>query len=107
MADQEEGVPAPNVPPAQPPPPQQQDYAGQQQQVLHLNWSNFKPQISRKPAEDAEAHLLCLNDLMNAYNVIDGVKCPKILSYIVGRGKIMVPITRTHKCRLARVTKLI
>ena len=46
MADHVEGVPAPNLPPAKPqlqpqlhPQPQDQ----QQQQVVHLNWSNFKP----------------------------------------------------------------
>ena len=59
MADHKEGVPAPNHPPAQ---QQQQDHAGQQQQVVHLNWLNFKPEFSGKPEEDAEAHLLCSND---------------------------------------------
>ena len=43
MAYHEEGVPAPNLPPAQPQPqPQPQDQP--QQQVVHLNWSNFKPE---------------------------------------------------------------
>ena len=37
---------------------QNQDPAGQQQH-LHLNWSNFKPEFSGKPDEDAEVHLLC------------------------------------------------
>ena len=55
MADQEEGVPMP-IPP---PPPQQQDQAGQQQEVVHLNWSNFKPEFPGKPDEDADAQLLC------------------------------------------------
>ena len=59
MADQGEGVPAPNPPPTQ----QQENNTGQQQQVVHLNWSNFKPEFSRKPDEDAEAHLLCSNFL--------------------------------------------
>ena len=44
MADQKEGVPAPNPPPPQQ--QQQQDQAGQQQQVVHLNWSNFKREFS-------------------------------------------------------------
>ena len=44
MADQEGGAPAPNPPPAQ----QKQDSAGQQQQVEHLNWSNFKPKFYGK-----------------------------------------------------------
>ena len=45
---------------------QNQDPAGQQQH-LHINWSNFKPGYSGKPEEDAEAHLLCSNDWMNAH----------------------------------------
>ena len=28
-----------------------------QQPIVHLNWSHFKPEFSRKPEEDAEAHL--------------------------------------------------
>ena len=61
MADHEEGIPTPNLPPAQPQPqpqpkPQRQDQ--QQQQIVHLNWSNFKSEFSGKPDEDAEAHLL-------------------------------------------------
>ena len=65
MAVQKGGVPAPNPPPNQQQQQQQQqqqhqnqDQAGQQQQVVHLNWSNFKPEFSGKPDEDAEAHLL-------------------------------------------------
>ena len=59
MADQE-GVPAPNPPPNQQ--QQNQDHTGQQQQVVHLNWSNFKPEFSGKPDEGTEAHLLLPND---------------------------------------------
>ena len=97
---------------------QQQDHTGQHQQEVHLNWSNFKPEFSGKPDEEAEAHLLCLNDWMNAHHFVDGVKVqifenklanisniPNILSYTIGRGMIMVSIIRTYKCRLARVTK--
>ena len=40
--------------------PQPQDVVGQRN--IHLNWSNFKPEFSGKPEEDAEAHLLCSND---------------------------------------------
>ena len=49
MADLEEGVPTPNLPPAQPQlqlQPQLQPQDQQQQQVIHLNWSNFKPEFS-------------------------------------------------------------
>ena len=69
MADHEEGVPTSNLPPAQPQPQDQQ-----QQQVVHLNWSNFKPDFSGKPDEDPEAHLLCSNNWMNAHHFVGGVK---------------------------------
>ena len=37
-----------------------QDLAGQQQQLLHLNWSNFKTEFSGKPDKNVEVHLLCI-----------------------------------------------
>ena len=46
---------------AVPNPRQGQDHKGGQRH-LHINWSNFKPEFSGKPEEDAEAHLLCSND---------------------------------------------
>ena len=70
MAEGEEGVAVPNQRQGQNQQNQQQnqqlqqqiqDPAGQQQ-YLHINWSNFKPEFSGKPDEDAEAHLLHSND---------------------------------------------
>ena len=98
MPDQEEGVPAPNPPQAQVPAPSQTVHAPQASQALqvpqapqapqapqgeqlvHLNWSYFQPKFSGKPDEDAEAHLLHTNDLMNAHHFIEGHKSPNILS---------------------------
>ena len=40
---------------------QNQDLAGQQQHI-HINWLNFKPEFSGKPEEGAETHLLHSND---------------------------------------------
>ena len=79
MADQEGDVPAPNPPPNQKEQQQQQqqqiqDQAGQHQQVVHLNVSNFKPEFSGKPSEDAEVNLLHSNDWMNAHCFVEGVK---------------------------------
>ena len=64
MANIEEGAAAPNQRQGQ---NQQQNQQQQnqdvaQQQHLHINWSNFKPEFSEKPEEDAEAHLLHSND---------------------------------------------
>ena len=38
------------------------------QQLVHLNWSYFKPEFSGKPDEDAEAHLLHISDWMNVHH---------------------------------------
>ena len=58
-------VPAPNQPaPAAP-------------QLAHqpaLNCSHFRPELAGKPEEDAEAHLLCTNDLMETHDFPEGVK---------------------------------
>ena len=85
MADQEEGVPTPNPPP---PPQQQQDQAGQQQQVVHLNWSNVKPEFSGKPDEDAEAHLLCSNDWIKAHHFVEGVKVQRFFLTLLGETRL-------------------
>ena len=45
-----------------------------QQQHLHINWSDFKPEFSGKPDEDGEAHLHHSNDWMNAHHFVDGEK---------------------------------
>ena len=80
MAERGEGVAAPNQRQGQHQQIQQQnqqqtqqnqDPAGQQQH-LHINWSNFKPEFSGKPDEDAEVHLLC--DWMNAHHFVSDVK---------------------------------
>ena len=67
-------MPAPNPNQQQQQHQQIQDQAGQQQQVVHLNWSNFKPEFSGKPDEDAEVYLLCSKDWMDAHHFVDGIK---------------------------------
>ena len=57
------------------------DQAGQQQQLVHLNWSNFKPEFSGNPEEDAEAHLLHSNDWMNTHHFVEGVKIQRFVSH--------------------------
>ena len=64
-----------------------QDPTGQQQH-LHINWSNFKPEISGKPEEDAEAYLLCSNDWMNAHHFVDGVKVQKFCFTLLGEARL-------------------
>ena len=47
------------------------------QQIVHINWSHFKPEFSGKPDENAEAHLLHTNDWMTAHHFVEGVKVQK------------------------------
>ena len=65
MANREEGAATPNHRQGHEQ-PQHQDVAGQRH--IHLNWSNFKPEFSGKPEEDAEAYLLWSNDWMEAHH---------------------------------------
>ena len=86
MVDQEEAIPAPNPPPPQQ--QQQQDQTSQQQQIVHLNWSNFKPEFSGKPDEEAEAHLLCSNDWMNAHHFVEGLKVQRFCLTLLGEARL-------------------
>ena len=91
MADRE-GVPAPNPNQQQNQQQQQQqkiqDPAGSQQQHCHLNWSNFKPEFSGKPDKDAEAHLFCFHDWMNAHHFVNGVKVQGFCLILLGEARL-------------------
>ena len=87
MADQEGGVTAHNPPPNQQQ-QQSQDQAGQQQQIVHLNWSNFKPEFSGKLEEDAQAHLLHSNDWMNAYHFVNGIRAQRSCLTLLGEARL-------------------
>ena len=102
MANQVQGIPAP------PPLVQVEQQVQQQQQqqdhlaspshaptakqpghqVVHLSWSYFMPEFSGKPDEDAEAHLLCSNDWMNAPNFIEGVKVQRFCLTLLGKARL-------------------
>ena len=93
MADQEEAIPAPNPPPApvqiaQTAEVPQSLQAPQGQQLVHSNWSCFKPEFSGKPDEDAEVHLLHTNDWMNAHHFIDGVKVQRFCLTLLGEARL-------------------
>ena len=103
MADQAQGVPAPPPPaeaaapqaPQQPAVPQvpQQPAVPQASpqpapQMVHLNWSNFKPEFSGKPDEDAEATLLHTNDRMNAHHFNEGVRVKRFCLTLLGEARL-------------------
>ena len=85
MANREEGAAAPNWRQGQDQ-PQHQDAAGQRH--LHLNWSNFKPEFSGKPEEDAEAHLLHSNDWMNAHHFDEDIKVQRFCLTLLGEARL-------------------
>ena len=90
MADQEEGVPAPNPPPAPAQAAQtaQAPQAPQGQQLVHLNQSYFKPEFSGKPDEDAEVHLLHSNSWMNVHHFVDSVKVQRFCLTLLGEARL-------------------
>ena len=85
MANREEGAAAPNLRQGQDQ-PQHQDAAGQRH--IHLNWSNFKPEFSGKPEEDAEAHLLHSNDWMNAHHFDEDIKVQRFCLTLLGEARL-------------------
>ena len=85
MADRGEGAVAPNQRQGQNK-QQNQEPAGQQH--LHINWSNFKPEFSGKPEEDAEAHLLRSNDWMNTHHFNDDVKVQRFCLTLLGEERL-------------------
>ena len=56
--------------------------------MVHLNWSNFKPEFSGKPDEDAEAHLLCNSNWMNAHHFVEGVKVQRFCPTLLGEARL-------------------
>ena len=89
MADREEGAAAPNQRQGQNQQQnqQQQNQGAAGQQHLHINWSNLKPEFSGKP-EDAEAHLLCSNDWMNAHCFNNDMKVQRFCLTLLGEARL-------------------
>ena len=91
---QAQGIWAPPLPQAQAgqqAPQQQEQYAQpaqQGQQIIHLNWSHFKPEFLGKPEEDAEAHLLCTNNWMNAHHFLEGAKVKRFFLTLLGEARL-------------------
>ena len=88
---QAQGIPAHNPPPPpadQPEPQVLQQPAQPAQKVVYLNWSHFKPEFSGKPDEDAETHLLCTNDWMNAHHFIEDVKVQRFCLTLLGEARL-------------------
>ena len=67
---------------------QQNQDPARQQQHLHLNCSNFKPEFSGKSDEDSEAHLLHSNDWMNTHHFVNGIKVQRFCLTLLGEARL-------------------
>ena len=59
-----------------------------------LNWSHFKPEYAGKPEEDAEVHLLRINDWMDTHNFQDQVKVQIFCFTLVGEARLWYELLR-------------
>ena len=104
MADREGAATPPNQRQGQ----NQQDQEAVRQQHLHINWSNFKPEFSGKPEEDAEAHLLHSNDWMNAHHFNDDVKVQRFCLTLLGEARLWFHSFRTlRRHNMTTITEFI
>ena len=53
-----------------------------------MKWSNFKPEFSGKPEEDAEPHLLHSNNWMNAHHFNDEIKVQRFCLTLLGEARL-------------------
>ena len=89
--------------------PQVQIPAAQQpgQQLVHLNWSYFKPEFSGKPDKNTEAHLLHTNDWMNAHHFIDGIKVQRFCLTLLGEARLWYQSLKTINADWGWFTKFV
>ena len=57
-------------------------------QIFYQNWIGKKPEFSGKPEEDAESHLLCTRDWMEAHNFPEGEKVRHFRLTLIGETRL-------------------
>ena len=57
-------------------------------QIFYQNWIGKKPEISGKPEEDAESHLLNMRDWMEAHNFPEGEKVRHFRVTLIGEARL-------------------
>ena len=53
-----------------------------------LNWSHFKPEFAGKPKDDAEGHLLRMNEWKETNAFSDGMKVQHFCLTLVGEARV-------------------
>ena len=71
-----------------------------------LNWSHFKPKYAGKPDEDAEAHLLRINDWMDTHEFPDHVKVQRFCLTLIGEARLWYESLRPINADWAVVYKI-
>ena len=56
--------------------------------MSQLNWSQFKPEFVGKPEEDAEAHLLRINDWVDTHALPEGLKVQQFCLMLIGEARL-------------------
>ena len=106
MANREEGASMPNQRQGQEQ-PQHQDAV--RQRHIHLNSSNFKPEFSGKPEEDAEAHLLCSNDWMETHRFEEDIRVQRFCLTLLGEARLwyhsLEPLGNTTWAQLQKLVR--
>ena len=85
---QPQAVQASDPPPLPAGPPEPQALQQPAHQVVHLNWSHFKPEFYGKPNEEVEAHLLCTTDRMTTHHFVEGVKVQRFCLTLLGEVRL-------------------
>ena len=62
--------------------------------ILQLNWSHFKPKISGKLEEDAEAHLIRTNDWMDPHRFQEDDKVQRFCLTLTGKARLWYEFLR-------------
>ena len=53
-----------------------------------LNWSHFRPEFSGTPSEDAEAHLLRMEDWVTIHNFLEDQKVGRFCLTLTGEARL-------------------
>ena len=62
-----------------------------------LNWSHFKPEYTGRPDEDAEAHLLRMNNWMDTHKFLEHIKVQRFCLTLVGEARLWYESLRLIK----------
>ena len=74
-------------------------------QIIYQNWIGKKPELSGKPEEDADSHLLSTRDWMEAHNFPEGEKVRHFRVTLIGEARLWYESLALLDNELAHLTK--